>query len=197
MKKNILSFAMAFCLLLSIPMLAQAGSNVFYYGFLPGTDYKYFNPLQKIDLKGKEFNIEIIDARGKIKKVECFKDDEIDRDTELEGDLGLNYFRNYLITMIENNNGKINAKSENKIVVKLEGLSYLMYGFVFIRAHGLVQFEVSAPGLEKKYCSDMTDADDDSPLSQFSAVTRKTASRIMVSGSTRRALEFFLVDLQK
>lgn len=196
MKKTILSFALAFSCLLSLPVLASAGSNIFYYGTLPGTDYKYFKPLQKLDLKGKQFNIEIIDAREKIEKVECFED-VIDKKTELEGDLGLNYFRNCLTTMIENCNGKISAESANKMTIKLEGLSFMMYGFVFSRVHGLVQFEVSSNGLTKRYCADMTDADADSPLDQFSFVTRKTASRIIVSGSVRRALESLLVDLQK
>jgi predicted DNA-binding antitoxin AbrB/MazE fold protein len=196
MKKIYLSLLMVLICFFSLSKLAFSDTNPIYYGWLPGTDYKYFKPLQKIDLKGKEFNVEIIDARGTIKKVECFEY-EIDRDTELEGELGLNYFSNYLKTMIEHCNGKVNPESKNKITVKVEGISFMIYGFIFARVHGLVQFEVSSLGITKKYCSDMTDADNDSPASQFAMVTRKTGSRLIVSGSMRRALESLMLDLQK
>lgn len=163
MKKIYLSLLMTLICFLAFSSFALSETNPIYYGFLPGTDYKYFKPLQKIDLKGKEFNVEIEDARGSIKKLECFEY-EIDRDTELEGELGLNYFSNYLKTMIEYCNGKVNPQSTNKISVKLQGISFMLYGFVFVRVHGLAQFEVSSAGTTKIYCANMSDADNDSPL---------------------------------
>lgn len=194
MKKIILYLTLTSVFIVLLRLIAFSESDPRLVGFLPGTDYKYFMPLQKIDLKGRTYKVEIIDARANINKVDCFG--VIDRDTELEGDPGLNYFRNYLTTMIENCNGKVSPESTDEIVVKLEGLSFMTYGIIFISVHGLVQFEVLSPGLTKRYSSDMADNDDDSPLSQCAVITRKTGSRLILSGSTRRALESFMIDLQ-
>jgi hypothetical protein len=195
MKKTILYLILASVFIILLRIIAFSESNPRLVGFLPGTDYKYFMPLQKIDLQGRTYKIEIIDARANINKVDCFG--EIDRDTELEGDPGLNYFRNYLTTMIENCNGRVSPESNNEIIVKLEGLSFMTYGIIFIGVHGLVQFEVISPGLTKRYCADMADDDNDSPLNQCAVITRKTSSRLIVSGSIRRALESLMIDLQK
>ncbi len=165
-----------------------------YYGFLPGTDYKMLKPEKDIDLKGKSFNIEFKDSRSKIDKIDC-SEYALDRETELEGALGAQYFRESLTAMIKGSNGKIDPASPNKIVVELEGLSFKLIGAVYIVAHGFVQFKVTSPFLNKTYCSDMTDHDEDAPLKWYSLVTRKTASRLMVSGSMRRAAENFVREL--
>jgi hypothetical protein len=41
----------------------------------------------------------------------------------------------------------------------------------------------------------MKDSDPDAPLKWYSFVTRKTGSRLIVSGSLRRAIEDFLKDM--
>lgn len=81
------------------------------------------------------------------------------------------------------------------IIVELEGLSFKLIGAGYIVAHGFVQFKVSSPFLNRTYCSDMTDHDEDTPLKWYSLVTRKTASRLIVSGSMKRAAEQFVRDL--
>lgn len=165
-----------------------------YYGFLPGTDYKMLKPEKEIDLKGKSFSIEFRDSRNNIKKIAC-SDYSLDRETELEGALGEQYFKESVKAMIEGSNGKIDESSPKKVVVELEGLSFKLIGAVYIVAHGFVQFKVTSPFLNKTYCSDMTDHDEDAPLKWYSFVTRKTASRVMISGSVRRAAESFVRDL--
>ncbi|BEH09431.1 MULTISPECIES: hypothetical protein [Geobacter] len=50
------------------------------------------------------------------------------------------------------------------IMVELEGLSFKLIGAGYIVAHGFVQFKVSSSFLNKAYCSDMTDHDEDAPL---------------------------------
>jgi hypothetical protein len=97
--------------------------------------------------------------------------------------------------MIQNSNGKIDATSPKKITVELKGLSFRLIGAIYIVAHGFVQFDVTSPSLGKTYCSDMTDHDPDAPLKWYSVVTRKTATRVIVSGSMRRAVENFVRDL--
>lgn len=165
-----------------------------YYGFLPGTEYKMLKPENEIDLKGKSFSIEFRDNRKDVNKIDC-SDYSLDRETELEGALGAQYFKESVKAMIEGSNGKIDVSSPNKVVVELEGLSFKLIGAVYIVAHGFAQFKVISPFLNKTYCSDMTDHDEDAPLKWYSLVTRKTASRLMVSGSVRRAAEAFVRDL--
>jgi hypothetical protein len=167
-----------------------------YYGYLPGTDYKYYKPQQTIDLKGRNFDIIFIDARGAFNKIDC-SELALDRHTELEGELGFMYFCGYVVKMVTNSNGRIDPDSPNKIVVRLDGLSFRLLGFGQAVAHGLVQFSVSSEFLKKTYCSDMTDRDKDAPLKWYSLVTRKTGSRLIVSGSLRRAVETFVKDLER
>jgi len=165
-----------------------------YYGYLPGTDYKMLKPEGKIDFHGKSFDIQFKDSRGDINKIIC-SEYTLDRETELEGALGAQYFRESLVAMIQGANGKIDPTSPNKITVELEGLSFKLIGALYIVAHGFVQFKVSSPFLNKTYCSDMTDHDEDAPLKWYSFVTRKTATRLIVSGSMRRATENFVKEL--
>lgn len=165
-----------------------------YYGYLPGTDYKMLKPKKDIDLQGKSFNIEFRDSRGIINKINC-SEYTLDRETELEGALGAQYFRETLTAMIQGSNGKIDPASPNKITVDLEGLSFKLIGAIYIVTHGFVQFKVTSSLLNKTYCSDMTDHDVDAPLKWYSLVTRKSASRLMVSGSMRRASENFVKEL--
>jgi len=97
--------------------------------------------------------------------------------------------------MIQNSNGKIDDTSPNKVVIELEGLSFKLTGAIYIVAHGFVQFRVSSTFLNKTYCSDMTDHDNDSSVRWYSLVTRKTGTRLIISASMRRAVEEFVTDL--
>lgn len=184
--KKLLTLISLSCLLCSCGPL--------YYGYLPGTDYKMLKPEQEIDLKGKSFNIEFRDSRRNIDRIAC-SEYALDRATELEGALGEKYFRESLTAMIQGSNGSIDAASPTTIIVELEGLSFKLIGVGYAVAHGFVQFKVSSPFLNKTYCSDMTDHDEDAPLKWYSLVTRKTASRLIVSGSMKRAAEQFVRDL--
>lgn len=165
-----------------------------YYGVLPGTSYKMLQPRNHIDLQGKSFNFEFRDSRGTIDKIECSKY-ALDRNTELESNLGMQYFKEYVITMIQSSNGKIDGASLNKIFIELEGLSFKLIGALYVVPHGLVQFKVSSEFLNRTYCSDMTDHNSDSQMKWYSFHTRKSATALIVSASMRRAIEEFLTDL--
>lgn len=164
------------------------------YGYLPGGNYQYYSPLNQYDLKGKSYNLVISDDRTGVSHISC-SDITLDRNTELEGSDGFNFFSKYCRAMIEANNGIIDQNAQNTIHIKLKGLSAQYYGFGFVKVHGLVEFDVLFDYLNKTYCSDMVDGDEDSPLKATSFATRKGALRKMVSGSTRRALEMFIHDL--
>jgi len=170
--------------------------SALYYGYLPGTDYKLMKPITAIDLKGKAFNLEFKDARGNNNRISC-SEFSLDRETELEGNLGMEYIRQSVVTMIQNSNGKIDSSAPNKIVVELKGLSFALIGFGYIVPHGFVEFSVTSPYLNKTYCSDVTDHDEDSPIKSYSFATRKSASRLIVSGSVRRTVENFVKNLDE
>jgi len=181
---------------LSCCFLCSCGSvgKTLKYGYLPGGDYQYYSPIKKSDLKGKSYNLVISDDRSGVSKIVC-SDIALDRNTELEGSNGFNFFSKYCRAMIEANNGIVDSDSQNTIQIKLKGLSAQYYGFGYVKVHGLVEFDVLFDNLQKTYCSDMVDGDEDAPLKATSFATRKGALRKMVSGSTRRALEMFINDL--
>jgi hypothetical protein len=168
--------------------------STLYYGYLPGTDYKYYKPTQKYDLKKRAMNIIITDKRLYHYNIQC-SDLRLDRNTELEENMGFQYFKNNLFSVIDSCNGIIDSTAKDTIHVYLEGLSFELIGFGYIVAHGLVQFSVKSSKINKTYCSDMKDSDPDAPLKWYSFVTRKTGSRLIVSGSLRRAIEDFLKDM--
>jgi len=184
--KKIICFCVVACSLYSC--------STFYYGYLPGTDYKIFKPLGTIDLSGKTYAIEFRDSRGQNDRINC-SEYILNRETELEGHLGIQLLQESITSMIQNSNGKIDSTCPNKITVELKGLSFKLIGAVYIVAHGFVEFDVTSPSLSNTYCSDMTDHDSDAPVKWYSVVTRKTATRLVVSGSMRRAVENFVRDL--
>ena len=170
-------------------------TNTLKYGYLPGSKYQYYTPLNPVDLKGKSYRLTISDRRTS-NRISC-TEIILPRDTELEGDIGFDYFSNYLKAMIEENNGKIDQENGQEIKIELLGISNQLHGFAYLRIWGLVEFSASVDGNEKAYCSAMGDGDHDAPVGKFSVDTRKGASRKLVSGSVRRAFEEFMHDLSK
>ena len=90
------------------------------YDFLPGSDYQYYEPLNKIDLKGEKYKVIVQDERIN-NRISCYER-TIPRDTELEGERGIEYFTSYLKAMILANNGIIDPSGKT-IVVKLNAIS--------------------------------------------------------------------------
>ena len=182
-------------ILSAISFFIFSSCSKIYYGYLPGTGYKIYKLSKSYDLKKIHYDLEVSDKRININQIECYNE-KIDRDTELEGALGLKLLQESIEQSIKNSNGEIDNKSDEKIEVKLQAISFELVGFGFLVVHGFVQFEVFHNGKSKIYCSDMTDQDDDSPLSWYSLVTRKTGSRLILSGSLKRATESFIKDLE-
>lgn len=174
--------------------LFMCSCSTLYYGYLPGTEYKMLKPMAEIDLKGKAFNIELKDSRGSNDHISC-SEYTLDRETELEGNVGMEYLRQSVISMIQNSNGKVDSCAPDNLIVELQGLSFKLIGAGYIVAYGFVEFKATSSYLNKTYCSDMTDHDEDAPLKWYSLVTRKTATREIVSGSMRRAVESLVKDL--
>jgi hypothetical protein len=165
------------------------------YGYLPGGDYKYYSPISPVNLNGVKYRLEVVDNRKGF-NISCVNF-RIDRNTELEGATGYNFFSTYVRAMIEANKGIIDPISDNILRVELTGLSAQFYGYGFYRIYGLVEFNVSIGEFQKNYCSAMMDGDKDAPLGKYSVATRKDALRKIVSGSARRTLENLMHDLKK
>ncbi len=180
--------------LLSLLILMASGcGEILYYGYLPGGDFQYYAPHNKIDLEGEHFRLEVLDERHGF-GMSCVEF-RVDRNTELEGAKGFEFFSAYVRAMIEANNGVIDHESEKIITIKLTGLSAQLIGFGYVKVYGLVEFNATVNDFHSSYCSSMVDGDADAPAGKFSIATRKGALRKMVSGSTRRALEAFIKDL--
>ena len=160
--------------------------STLHYGYLPGGEYKYYAPSSRVDLRGERFRLEITDDRRGF-AISC-SNFRIDRNTELEGSKGFDFFSSYVRAMIEANNGIVDPDSDNVIMVNLTGLSAEYQGFGYARVYGLVEFNVVVEGYRKAYCSQMADGDEGAPVGKYTFATRKGAMRKMVSGSTRRVL---------
>ena len=169
--------------------------STLHYGYLPGGDYQYYAPLSRVDLKGERFRLEVVDDRKGF-EISC-SNFRLDRNTELEGSTGFDYFSAYVRAMIESNNGIIDQNSNNIVRVALSGLSAEYQGVVYVRVYGLLEFHAAIGNFQKTYCSQMADGDEGAPVGKFAFDTRKGALRKMVSGSTRRALEEFMHDLME
>jgi len=176
-----------------LALLLSGCYSTLHYGYLPGGDYQYYAPLSPVDLKGEKYRLEVVDSRRGF-DISC-STFRVDRNTELEGATGIDFFSAYVRAMIEANNGVIDPKADKVITVELTGLSAEYQGYGYVRVYGLVEFHAALGSLRKNYCSQMADGDEGAPVGKYAFDTRKGALRKMVSGSTRRALEEFIRDL--
>lgn len=168
-----------------------------YYGFLEGDDFKIYESQKELNFFGKAIALDLKDSRmGKV-KAQCV-DFELDRNTELEGNRGMALVSEYFGSSLQNANAKIDLKADRKLKVEVEGLSFKLDGFGQITVHGIVQMKVNLDKFEKTYCVDLTDKSGDSysPLKWYSFDTRVGASRKMVSGVVRKAVDQILSDIQ-
>ena len=159
-------------------------------------NFPYYSAKKAPDLKGKAYSFQITDKRADFAKLEC-KDITADNDTEFAGDVGFRYFRDYLSKMTEEASGKVTDTDSEKIKIDLEVFCPRIYGFMFVRVYGLVQFSVTADGYQKRYCFSLKDGDPDAQLGITSFSTRAGAKRTLLAATTTKALEAFLDDLEK
>jgi hypothetical protein len=191
MIKNINNILFLLCF-----MIIGCSPSLIKYGFLPGSDYEIYGTNEKIDLNKLHINYTISDSRNSIDSIEC-SDVLLERDSELEGDLGLKLFSKYLTTLTDSCNGITDSSSNNIYIVELNAISPKLSGFGFVTVHGLVQFTVKSELITKTYCADIKDGDPDSPVGKYSFATRKTAMREMVSAACRKSIENFLLDVSR
>jgi len=182
-------------IILALTLVSCAsGGNAMKYAHLPDSNYHYYNPLKPVDLKHKHFKLVISDKRDK-DRIEC-SDFVLPRDTALEGSDGLEYFKNYLRGMIEANNGIFDQENGQEIKVELTALSQKIYGFVYNRLYGFVEFNVSTGGKVKNYCTVTETGGENAPVDRNSFhLTMVHAARVYASGAVRYAFEELMHDL--
>ena len=159
-------------------------------------NFPYYNAKKALDLKGKAYSFQITDKRADFDKLEC-ADISASNDTEFAGEVGVRYFGDYLIRMTKEAAGKVTDTDSEKIRIDLEVFCPRIYGFMFARVYGLVQFSVTADGYQKRYCFSLKDGDPDAQLGITSFSTRTGAKRTLLAATTTKAIEAFLGDLEK
>jgi hypothetical protein len=166
------------------------------HGFLPGKKFEFYSTIDKYDLAGSKFRIEVYDDRDllKLNKVEC-SNVEFTNTSEFANPSCIGLLAKYADTLFYKSNATVDSSSADTIQIRLEGIDARLIGFGKIRAHGLCQITAKYHNFSKRYCIDITDADKNSPVSSNAFVTRKTATRIIGSAAMREVIEAFLKDL--
>ena len=87
------------------------------YGFLECDDYQYYETQKAKNLAGLTLNLEIKDLRRDNKIAECVNF-ELDRNTELEGRLGLGLVSDYVTRSLTESNAKLTSGAKDKILIE-------------------------------------------------------------------------------
>jgi hypothetical protein len=206
MIKLILSAVLCFSVILSVSgqiIVVPGGSGstaaaaTFEHGFLPGKQFKIYPTAGKYDFKGRKLRVKLIDDRDnvKLKRVQC-SDIELTNKSEFVDAQSIYKVEQYIDTLFRQSGITIDSTAAEALTIRFEGVDGRLYGAGYVRVHGLCQMKISYNNITKTYCSNISDADKNSPISPTAVVTRKTATRAMVSASFRDVIEQFLVDFK-
>jgi hypothetical protein len=167
------------------------------HGFLPGKKFMFYPTLVKYKFHGRKFRVEIFDDRQtlNLSKIQC-SDLEFTNTSEFASPNCIYRVKQYIDTIFLESSIIIDTSAIDTIKVRLEGIDARIIGYGYVRVHGLCQMKLQYKGFTKTYCIDITDKDQQSPISSNSFVTRLTATRIMVSVAMREIIEQILFDLK-
>jgi len=168
------------------------------HGFLPGKKFKFYRTINTYDFNNLTLRIELFDNRKKLNlsHVDC-SEVPFTNTSECENPDFIYLFRQYIDTLFTQANINVSPSSHDVIEITLQGLDARLNGVVYARVHGLCQLHIKYQGKSNIYCIDITDADKHSPIGPNALLTRKTATRIMLSASIRETIEQFFEDLKK
>jgi hypothetical protein len=168
------------------------------HSYLPGKKFPLYSTIDKYNFNNLNMSVELRDDRFALNLgfINC-SNIELSNTSEFNGSKGLHAVKDYIDNIFGESNIKIDSLSINKLEISLEALDVRLIGFGNVRAHGLCQVKCKYKNLERTYCADIMDGDEHAPLGINSLVTRKTASRYMLSASIREVIEHFLMDLKK
>lgn len=167
------------------------------HGFLPGKKFPTYETVEKFDFKGRKIKVVLFDERNtlNLKKLDC-SEVEITNSSEFAGEQGIAKVWEYINKVANDSKLVIDKNAPDEYEIRLMALDSRLIGFGSIAAHRLTQIKVTHNGIEKIYCTDLEDGDKNAPLSKSSFVSRKTATRLMMSASIRDTVEKFLSDLK-
>ena len=185
------------CQVIVVPIGVIGAAIMPEHGFLPGKKFKFYPTIAKYDLNGRKFRVELFDDRAnlKLEKLQC-SDIEFTNTSEFSNSNCIYKVSKYIDTLFTQSHGFVDSTATDTLKVWFEGIDARLFGFGYIRVHGLCQMKVSYHNFTETYCTDITDADKNSPISPSAFVTRQTATRIMASAAIREIIEQIIVDLR-
>lgn len=166
------------------------------HGFLPGKKFPTYETVEKYDFNGKKIKVVLFDDRNtlNLRKIDC-SEVELTNSSEFKDEQGIVKVWEYINKLANDSKLVIDKDATDEYEIRLMALDSRLIGFGSIDVHGLTQIKVSHNGAEKIYCTDIQDGDKNAPLDKSSFVSRKTATRFMMSASIRETLGKFLKDL--
>lgn len=167
------------------------------HGFLPGKKFQFYPTINKYDFGGLKIRVELYDNRDRLKiiKTDC-SETEINNKSEFAGEQGAIKVKEYFQTLFPASGIILDSAGNDTLKVYLQALDARLLGFGSITAHGLCQMKMSYKNISRSYCTDITDKSPHSPISSNAFVTRKTATRVILSASIRETIELFFADLK-
>jgi len=179
----------------SLPVIKNSSLE---YGFLSGKEFPFYSTFSKFDFEGEKIRVELYDDRDSLNlnKVNCSKT-SINNNSEFSNPKMIFYVQEYIKDIFRNSKIEIDPDSKNKIEIHLESLDSRLFGFIYIKVHGISQIKIKYKIFSQTYCCDILDGDPHSPLRSNDFVTRKTAARYMVSAAIRENIEEFLTDFKR
>lgn len=202
MKKIILVFLLTFKVssMFSQGLIVALASGPSAY--IPKTkvlgEFPLYPTINKYDFKGKEINIQFKDLRDslKIEKTEC-SDIIIENKTKFNTDLGSKLVKSYLDSLFVKSNLQLAENINSEIVlVSLNVLDSKKSGFLIPKVHGICQMNFTYKNLNKTYCIDLKDGDNNAPVGRMTVISIKRAKELLICSSIREVIEQFLKDLE-
>lgn len=168
------------------------------YGFLPGKKFPFYKLIGNYDLMGKRISIRLTDERkaAGLETISC-SDIPLRNQTEFKDEYGVEVTRQYFFQLLADANAITDSLADDILEIEIQALDARLVGFGNITAHGLCQLKITYQGESVVLCTDLTDKDPHSPVSSKAWVTRKTATRIILSAAIRETVEKTIVSIKQ
>jgi len=194
---HFLFFNSTFSQVYFIPIPLDRIPSNYEHGFLLGAKFPFFNTIDKYNFDDLKVSVELIDDRFdlNLKHINC-SDINISNTSEYKDPKTIYKVIEYIDKIFSQSGILIDSTATNRLTINLEALDARLIGFGYIRVHGLTQMKFKFNDFEQTYCIDLMDGDEHAPLRKSDFVTRRTATRVMLSASIREIIERFLIDLK-
>jgi hypothetical protein len=193
----LMSSISAFSQIIFMPIPMDKVPSDYEHGFLPGKKFPFYSTIDKYNFNDINIRVELNDDRFglNLNHIKC-SDVDISNTSEYKDPKTIYKVKDYIDSIFSQSKIKIDSSSTNILQINLEALDARLIGFGYIRVHGLCQIKFRYMDFEQTYCVDIMDGDAHAPVGKNDFVTRRTATRKMLSASVREAIEKFLIDLK-